>query len=190
MTFSFTLIGRTPDGGPSPPRTKKNSPMIVRGMKHPVLLPSQAYTDWLRDILKSRQAIHEALVAQGATLPIRDTVSVRAIISRDRNVGDWLGFMQAVGDALQCSIYRCQRAICGMKFYAAPVGKVCGCGSPVKQTRKGLGVIVDDKQIAFFAGVPLELDRVNPRVEIELAVLESPQASLFADVDEEVLANG
>lgn len=85
-----------------PPRTKKNSPRIIPGLKHPILLPSAAYKRWESAATKS-MILCMLQMRQQRLMDITDYVNVEAKIYRDRNVGDSNGFTQAIGDWLEHS---------------------------------------------------------------------------------------
>jgi Holliday junction resolvase RusA-like endonuclease len=75
------------------PRTKKNSPQIVRGLNHPLLVPSKAFKAWEREALPQlRGAVPE---------PIAAPVQVSAMFYREANRGDLIGYMQALADVLE-----------------------------------------------------------------------------------------
>ena len=83
-----------------PPRTKKNSPRIIPGLKHPILLPSKAYKIWEKaatvSMLKCCLEMNRYRL-----MGLTDSVNVEAKIYRDRDVGDTNGFTQAIGDWLE-----------------------------------------------------------------------------------------
>jgi hypothetical protein len=165
---------------PGPPRTKKTSNRILRfgrNKEHVRVAPSEAYEEWLAAALVYGPAIRRQLAADGVTLPLQGSLEVSAIFYLDRNSGaDLTGLMQAIGDALQSPMYTCQR--CRKRRYQR---ECCGI---VKLTRKGLGIIVDDAQIDSWDGTRRELDRANPRVEMQIALLDA-QANLFTEGDSE-----
>ena len=97
------------------PRTKKNSSRVVtiptkgarrcRACGHMPgfrkVLPSEAYEAWEAAALQEMLLVRQRLRGAGIDLPILTPVSVTAAIYRDRNVGDAVGYYQAVGDMLQ-----------------------------------------------------------------------------------------
>ena len=83
-----------------PPRTKKNSSRIVKGLKHPILLPSKAYKIWEKAATAS-MADCCLEMNRYRLMGLTDSVNVEAKIYRDRDVGDTNGFTQAIGDWLQ-----------------------------------------------------------------------------------------
>lgn len=98
-----------------PPRTKKNSGRIVtipnRGARKcracghmpgfPKILPSEAYEVWEKYALEQCIRIKSQLRARGVELPIKDLISIEALIYRQQLSGDVAGFHQAIGDMLQ-----------------------------------------------------------------------------------------
>jgi hypothetical protein len=162
---------------PGSPRTKKTSNRILRfgrNKEHVRVAPSEAYEEWLAAVLKFGPAIHHQLSQSGVSLPLRGALEVSAIFYRDRaSASDLTGLMQAVGDALQAPMYTCQR--CRKRSY----WREC-CGA-LKLTRKGLGIILDDAQIESWDGTRRELDRDNPRIEVQIALLDGPQMSLLEE---------
>ena len=87
-TWHFVVLGN--------PRTKKTSQRIARRGDGTPFIMSAAFTkDWADSaIAQLRSHWHRC----GA---LNQPVAVRALIYRDRNVGDATGFYQAIGDALQ-----------------------------------------------------------------------------------------
>ncbi len=85
--LSFTLSG--------PPRTKKNHNRLFRGR----LLPSKAFAEW-NDSAQMQLAGVRGRVPV-SLLPIHSEVNCRAVFYRQANVGDAVGFYQALGDALE-----------------------------------------------------------------------------------------
>jgi len=83
-----------------PPRTKKNSPRIIQGLRHPILLPSAAYKRWESAATKS-MILCLLEMRQHRLMDITDYCNVEAKIYRDRAVGDSNGFTQAIGDWLE-----------------------------------------------------------------------------------------
>jgi hypothetical protein len=185
--FTFTLSGI--------PRTKKNSSRIVRikakggGRGFTKLLPSEAYEQWLEAVLLQGAQIRYQLQRAGYKLPITEEVGVKALVFRDRLSGDFTGFTQAIGDALHAPMFRFKCAACGnaQHEYSSLPTFCKNCGRTIllgKETRKGLGIILDDSQIAHFDGSRLFKDSARPRVEVTIAAFtESPvQVSLLADM--------
>lgn len=101
----------------SPPRTKKTHSRIVtiakkgssrcRACGHmpgfPKLLPSEAYLEWEESALQQCVGIKLQLARAGVSLPVAGLVSIEAHIYRQTNVGDAVGFYQAIGDMLQAA---------------------------------------------------------------------------------------
>jgi Holliday junction resolvase RusA-like endonuclease len=88
MTLSLTI--------PGAPRTKKNSGRIVRCGGFPKMLPSKAFEDWNRD---AQQLIRLALPPNWG--PLHAPVNCRALFYRKADIGDAVGFYQALADALE-----------------------------------------------------------------------------------------
>lgn len=86
MTLSFTI--------PGPPRTKKNHGRIVRAGGRPRMLPSKQYESW-----NQFAQIHLMRLQPRET--IQQLVNCRALIYRDANRGDAVGYYQALADALE-----------------------------------------------------------------------------------------
>lgn len=83
---------------PGIPRTKKNSPRIVRSRTgRPCPLPSAAWCAWA-DAVSPR--IRSALASAGMA-PIAYPVNCRAIFYRDANRGDAVGYYQGLADVLE-----------------------------------------------------------------------------------------
>ena len=135
------------------PRTKKTHQRIVRMGKFSKILPSEQYQAWFGSVLWQGQTITRRLTAGGAVLPLLGPVTVKALIYREANTGDACGYYQAIGDAIQGPIIR-----------------------NGKQTRDGLGIIQDDRQIANWDGSKLLKDAKNPRIEITVETLPEGKA--------------
>lgn len=153
--MSFTL--------PIRPTTKKTSSQIVSFgkpcyacKKKPFqkVIPSDLFLEFEDECFKIGPVIRRTLEARGVTLPIEGPVSVRALIYRDADRGDWNGFTDAIADILQEPIFE---------------------GRKVK--RKGIGIITNDKNIEHWDGTRRLIDRDNPRVEITISTIDPP---LFA----------
>lgn len=127
MKLSFTILGA--------PRTKKNSQRIAKtSVGRPFILQSRASDAW------SKAAIIQ-LRSQLARAPIAVPVNLRALVYRDRAVGDLGNYLAGICDVLEAAT-----------------------------------VVVNDKWILGFDGSRLLIDRVRPRVEIELTSLDLPIA--------------
>lgn len=88
--WSFVVLGN--------PRTKKTSQVIRRKGDGTPFIASATFTkDWADSAIAQLRAHWH----RGGALV--QPVAVRALIYRDRNVGDATGFYQAIGDALQNS---------------------------------------------------------------------------------------
>ncbi len=79
------------------PRTKKTSNRVVRAGAFTKVLPSAAYVSY------ERAAVPQ-LRAQHCGMPVyREPVHVRATFYREKNLGDWTGYAQALGDILEAA---------------------------------------------------------------------------------------
>lgn len=88
------LFSRDHQGQTIPPRTKKNHGRIIEVNGRPVMLPSPEYMQWENGCM--RAAIYDR------TAPaITHEVNCAALIYRDRNVGDAVGYYQAIADTLE-----------------------------------------------------------------------------------------
>lgn len=110
--MNLTILAITKTNDIIPPRTKKNSAQMLPHMKRPTLIPSAAYLEWERVAIKT--FLGEGIIkrvgttdkgkpiyrVQGAE-PIDYPVNCRAMIYREKLVGDSVGFYQAIGDFLQ-----------------------------------------------------------------------------------------
>lgn len=168
MKLKVTLFGA--------PRTLKTSPVIVRHVNRPVLLPSEAYREWLKVQLWSKMALRSSL---GNRVPVTEPCSINAQVYRESNTGDWTGFVQAIADAIQAEVWTCET--CRKKSYTA---KCVHCPGYGKRTRDGLGLILDDKLVQHWDGTRLLVDRLNPR--IDLVVETIPGQESFELKEEEV----
>lgn len=113
-----TIVSRDGQGGVIAPATKKNSATIVRAHGSrgiPILLPSEQYQAWEQGALAAfegarmiegawakkangkRQRVYRWLPWPAIDYP----VNCRALIYRQANVGDAVGYYQAIGDWLQ-----------------------------------------------------------------------------------------
>lgn len=141
----FTIVG--------PPRTKKNSGRRLMRGGRVYSVPSEAAVAWEASAIAQLMRRGRRPPLDGADgnrgmspLLISIPVSVRALVYRDANRGDLVGYLQAIGDALQ--------------------------GGHGKS--KVPCVLVDDVQIKSWDGSRLLIDKVNPRVEIELTPMDAP----------------
>ena len=149
---------------PGPPRTKKTHGRIVRVKSgRQFVLPSESYEAWLKSMLSYAPKIRAELA--GVALPICGPISLEMTVYREAESGDLAGFVAAVHDAIQVDEYLCGR--CNKKFRGnktAAHGAVCGLAR-IKQTRKGMGLIEDDRDI-MHGNEWLRIDKTNPRVEL------------------------
>jgi Holliday junction resolvase RusA-like endonuclease len=104
--MTFTILG--------PPRTKKTSNRIFRVRGRPVVMPSAANVSWtnaavlqLRSqwpprarFVKVDRERGEITVGNG---PIESPLNVCALVYRDANRGDLIGYLQAIADALEAA---------------------------------------------------------------------------------------
>lgn len=161
--------------GPAP-RTKKNSPVIVRGLKQPILLPSEAYREWLAAILPLKASIRASIPG----LPIVGDVAVQALFYRDRQTGDCTGYYEALADAIQSDVWAC-----GKCKSRTPSDRTPGCCSKcgerfdLKLKARGLGIIQNDRQIQHWDGSRLLVDSARPRIELVITTIDPPQKGLF-----------
>jgi hypothetical protein len=91
MRLSFTIHGA--------PRTKKNSAQLVRrgAVGRPLLLPSPYYQAWHRVALPQAKSVRRRVLPGALAVP----VNCCALIYRERNGGDAVGFYQAIADLLE-----------------------------------------------------------------------------------------
>jgi len=171
--YRFTLAG-------SAPRTKKNSPTIATFGRHQraVLVPSEAFRNWAKDVLTLRPIIH----AKVTGLPIAEPCHIAALVYRDAETGDWTGYVDAIADVIQADVWQCQGTDCRKKMTTHRAPAVCEhCfGRVLKRTRQGLGIILDDRQIQHWDGSRLRKDSARPRVELTITTIADPQKDLFA----------
>lgn len=139
LVVTLTIVSISRDGQLIPPRTKKNHAQLITHMKHPVLLPSKAYTEWERG---ASAAMAPTIHAMRDALPITFPVNCKAVFYRDALRGDAVGFYQAVADFLQKDLARKGQA--------------------------PLQVLADDKWIVSWDGSRLDKDAARPRIEVEL----------------------
>lgn len=91
MAISFTITG--------PPRTKKNSGVLdLRGRK-PKKLPSKAYQEWNASAQLQLAKVRSESPAW--SFPFQKQINVQAVFYRHADVGDAVGFYQALADTLQ-----------------------------------------------------------------------------------------
>ncbi len=161
--MNLTIYAETRDGLIIPPRTKKNHPVIVRGLKRPVLLPSPEYREWESAALKTfvRNGYARRIVERvdgsetvrhvwlGEDI-IAGPANCRALIYREKLTGDAVGYYQAIGDFLQ-----------------------------------KLGAVENDKWLQSWDGSRLLKDAARPRVEVEITLIgpaPAVQGEIFAGV--------
>lgn len=143
-----------------PPRTKKTSNNIINipyfdkktGKKRMMnkIMPSEAYQKWFEKAMGMVPDIKAFARREGIELPFKGAVWVKATFYLENAIqGDLTGYMQALGDWLQ------ERQVDFKK-------------NPPKLKRDGAGVITDDKMIASWDGSRVQIDRQDPRIEIEI----------------------
>jgi hypothetical protein len=100
---------------PVRPTTKKTSNRVIAfkkkvfnpktrqmEMRHQhAVLPSEDYVEFERTCVSHAATICGQLRRQGVQLPITSPISIRALIYREKRVGDHTGFTQAIGDVLK-----------------------------------------------------------------------------------------
>jgi ssDNA-binding Zn-finger/Zn-ribbon topoisomerase 1 len=207
MAFTFVIQGAI--------RTKKTSNLLVhipgkrteefhicpackqevgRGRGFDKILPSKAFQQWMDAAVLQGPTIRYALTQAGARLPSVDPVSVKALFYRQTATGDLVGFQQALFDSIQSPMYSFPCTKCAKKTQSADHRgvKCTECGAALhqgKQSRQGIGIILDDSQIKSTDGSRLLIDRENPRVEIWIEeFLEEPlQPALFVEPVAEIM---
>lgn len=161
MTLSFKLVATDrKTGAIIPPATKKTSQIATMKNGRHLILPSQRYQEWARAVLRLGPDLRRQIEAAGYQLPIKHPVEVTALFFRERNIGDLLGYEQALADILQ-----------------APRTIIKPDGS-VKTTRRGLGIIDDDRLIVSWDGSRPQKDPARPRVEVTIRTLGPEQLTL------------
>ncbi len=143
--------------------------------------PSDAYQTWFDLIYLKRNDIQDGLRCAGVKLPILDPVSIEAHVYRDADRGDWSGYTQAIGDAIQADRWRCKH--CRKKTIVLADCPNPECRSSVcnmELERKGLGIIGDDSQIQHWDLTRLFVDKNRPRIELIVRTLPAKgQGGLF-----------
>ena len=92
MTIQFTVWGS--------PRTKKTSNrLVVAGHRHRIL-PSKAWTNWVKTAPILRGTNRDEPVRQVLGVPDKP-YNVCATFYRDARRGDWLGYCQGLADLLE-----------------------------------------------------------------------------------------
>ncbi len=90
--MKLTIIGS--------PRTKKNSQRIVQVKGRPVIIQSKNAVGWEASAVAQMKSATRR-DTQGMWLPAEGPVSLRALVYRDRKVGDLGNYLAAVCDALE-----------------------------------------------------------------------------------------
>lgn len=80
-----------------PPRTKGNSPMLLKGSKFPRMLPGKNFRAWEKIALQQLWI----LTTRCSFVTIDEPVNVTAVFYRDRMAGDLDNYFKALGDVLQ-----------------------------------------------------------------------------------------
>ena len=79
-------------------------------------------------------------------------------------------------------ITKSKKSACRKKIVSDTAILLCPhCGCKMKKQRKGLGIILDDSQIQRHANNVLDIDKANPRIEVEIRKIAAPQPSLFEE---------
>lgn len=88
--MNFTILG--------PPRTKKTSNRIVTRKRdgRQFVIPSSANESWTKAAVKQ---LREQFEGQAIDAP----VNLAAVVYREKNLGDLIGYLQAIADALQAA---------------------------------------------------------------------------------------
>lgn len=150
LRLRMTIYSLDRVGALVPPRTKKNSAQLIPHMKHPLLVPSEAYRAWHRGAARlTAPAVHQLAADLRArhgfdVLPIAFPVRIAAVFYRDALRGDLVGFLQAISDFLQ---------------------------DPIGRKGQEIQVLADDKWIASYDGSRLDKDSERPRIELEIEEL-------------------
>ena len=137
------------------PRTKKTSQRIVQirpkngGRSFTKILPSAAHAEWFKLAMQQAPGIRSELACAGLELPLEGWLAVEAVVYRERDTGDLLGYLQALADWLQ-----------------EPKANEHG-----KTIRDGAGIIHDDVQIRSWDGSRLMKDAACPRIEVSISVM-------------------
>ena len=152
IVLDLVIVSRDSDGQIVPPRTKKNSPQLIRGMAHPKLVPSEAYRAWHRGARKTLLQIIRQSDELKACLPLAFPMRLHAVFYRDRNVGDLFGFLDGLADFLNDDL-------------RGEAERKREPDSPVK-------VISNDRWIHRISSeTRLEKDAERPRIEVRLEEL-------------------
>lgn len=107
------------------------------------MFPSKQWRNWVKET-------SFGWIAPYPWIPIREPVNCMAIFYRQKNIGDAVGFYQALADLLEI----CQD--CKQKK------RKCQC------YQFGARVLDDDKWIVSWDGSRLSKDKDNPRIEVLL----------------------
>ena len=84
------------------PRTKKTSNRLVRVRGRHRILPSAANETWTRAAVLQLQAVRARMEDYAwETVEPTTPVKCRALVYRDANRGDLIGYLQAIADALE-----------------------------------------------------------------------------------------
>lgn len=156
---------------PSACRTKKTGSIII-AKPFPRLVPGAPYRKWFDSIMDFGPLIREQLAEDGVKLPLACNVQVCALIYRDAERGDLIGYLESIADALQAEAWSQDKSAepervgrGGKRIPAKPARKA-------RKIRDGLGIIVNDSAIVSWDGSRLLIDRDNPRVELTITQME------------------
>lgn len=158
LQIKLVLYSLDQDGKLVPPRTKKNSPQIIPHMRHPILVPSEAYRAWHRGAARLLRAqiagLRASLIDRYGydVLPIKFPVQMSAIFFRDAARGDLMGFIDGLADFLNDDLRP------DSQRKAAPDDQ------PLK-------ILDNDKWIESLDGCRLSKDAERPRIELTIEEL-------------------
>ena len=94
--MTFTIEGA--------PRTKKNSLRRIRRGRRTFTVPSAAHEAWLAHAVPQlRRQWHPRAEDTSLDLAVDVPVNMRALVYRDRAVGDLLNYLAAISDALEAA---------------------------------------------------------------------------------------
>jgi hypothetical protein len=173
---------------------------------HHKVAPSEGFKEFEKEVDVLGPSIRRLLTPHvwdiGMQLPISVPVNINAKFYREARTGDANGLYQALGDVIQSGTHEipCPKCFRKRQFFdhemlgAASLELDCR-GSQckhvwkasliqAKRSRKGIGIILDDKQIETWWGSQLLVDRNRPRIEVSLMVLDPVAGPLFTEGNE------
>lgn len=83
------------------PRTKKTHNMLARAGGRMIVLPSKAWTRWVKTARLEYTFPHPGFPCEITPRPFATPIAVRALFFRDANRGDLVGYMQGLADLLE-----------------------------------------------------------------------------------------